>query len=431
MRAGSQPLPAQSHEPPLLVRGARQIVTMRGPVRARRGAEMSQIGVLNAAAMLVENGRIAQIGPATRIENLNGARKAREIDASGCVVLPGLVDCHTHLMFPGPRLGDYTQRIAGASYEDIARSGGGILSTMRAVRAATVNALQAAAERSCQLMLRHGTLLAEVKSGYGLSAQAELKMLRAAGRVKTPVSLVATCLAAHALPPEFCENSDGYIKEICGSLLPEVARLQLAEFADAYCDTNAFSVQQSSRYLESAAEMGLGLRVHASQFNNIGAVELAIRLKAVSADHLEMIESKQVDLLAKSETVATLLPASVLHLGLSRYAPARALIDAGAAVALATDFNPGSSPTPSLPLVMSLACAQMRMSPAEALTSVTVNAAAALRRAETAGILESGRAADFTIFAVHDYREIPYYLGADLLKSAYREGREIYRQGDC
>lgn len=417
--------------PALLIRGARQIVTMRGPVRARRGAEMAQIGVLNSAAMLVEGGRISQLGPATRIENLSAARKARELDASGCIVLPGLVDCHTHMVFPGSRLGDYAQRIAGASYEDIAGAGGGIQSTMRAVRAATVNALQAAAERSARLMARHGTLLAEAKSGYGLSVAAELKMLRAIGRAGGPVRLAPTCLGAHALPPEAAGDPDGYIADVCRSLLPEAARLHLAEFADVYCDRGAFTVQQSARYLEAAAALGLGLRIHASQFSNIGAVELAVRLGAVSADHLEVIEPKQVALLAQSETIAVLLPASVLHLGLNRYAPARALIGAGAAIALATDFNPGSSPTPSLPLVMSLACAQMRMSPAEALTAVTVNGAAALRRTETAGILESGRAADFTVFAAQDYREIPYYLGADLLKCAYRDGREVYRQGEC
>ncbi len=416
--------------PALLIRGARQMVTMRGPVRARRGAEMSQLGQLTSAAMLVENGRITQIGQATRIENLSSARKAREIDASGCVVLPGFVDCHTHLLFPGPRLADYSQRIGGASYEEIAYSGGGILSTVRAVRASTVNALQAAAERSARLMVRHGTVLAEAKSGYGLDPAAEIRILRAISRAAGPVDFVPTCLGAHALPPEFENDPDGYIGEICKHLLPDAARLKLAEFADVYCDRNAFSVEQSSRYLEAAARHGFGLKIHASQFANFGAVELAVRVGAVSADHLEAIEPAQVELLARSETIATLLPASVLHLGLNRYAPARALIDAGAAVALATDFNPGSSPTPSLPLVMSLACAQMRMTPAEALTAVTVNAAAALRRTESAGILEAGRLADFTLFAVHDYREIPYYLGANLLKYAFRAGRLVYRQGE-
>ncbi len=422
--------PPAAPAPSLLIRDARQIVTLRGPLRARRGAEMSYLGVLTSAAMLVENGRITQLGPAARIENLSAARKAQEIDAAGCIVLPGLVDCHTHLLFPCPRLTDYTKRIGGASYEEIAHSGGGILSTVRAVRASTVNALQAAVERSARLMVRHGTLLAEVKSGYGLDPAAEIRILRAIGRAAAPIEFVPTCLGAHALPPQFANDPDGYIGEVCQHLLPEVERLRLAEFADVYCDRNAFTVGQSSRYLEAAARHGFGLKIHASQFANLGAVELAVRLGAISADHLEAIEPAQVDLLGRSETIATLLPASVLHLGLNRYAPARALIDAGAAVALATDFNPGSSPTPSLPLVMSLACAQMRMSPAEALTAVTVNAAAALRRTESAGILEAGRQADFTLFAVHDYREIPYYLGANLLKYAFRAGRLVYRQGE-
>jgi imidazolonepropionase len=414
----------------LLIRGARQIITMRGPSRARRGAEMSQIGLLTSASMLIEDGHISQIGQSSRIDNLSTARKAQEIDASGCVVLPGLVDCHTHLMFPAPRLNDYSRRIAGATYDEIARAGGGILSTARAVRAATVNSLLAAAERSTRMMARHGTLLAEAKSGYGLETAAELRMLRAIRRSAGPVELVPTCLGAHAIPPEFDDDADAFLSEVCAKLLPEVARLKLAEFADVYCDRNAFTVDQSKRYLEAAASLGLGLRVHASQFANVGAVELAVGLRALSADHLEAIEPSQVELLARSDTIATLLPASVLHLGLNRYAPARALIDSGSAVALATDFNPGSSPAPALPLVMSLACAQMNMTPAEALTAVTVNAAASLGRSQTHGILEAGRQADFTIFAAQDYREVPYYLGAQLLKCAFRAGRLVYRQGE-
>lgn len=413
----------------LLVRGARQIVTMRGPVRARRGVEMARIGVLANSAMLVENGRVTQVGPASRIENLTQARTAVEVDASGCVVVPGLVDCHTHLLFPAPRLEDYEKRIGGATYEEIAASGGGILSTVRAVRSSTAAGLEAAAARSLQLMASHGTLLAEAKSGYGLDTGNEIRILRALNRVNGPAGIVPTCLGAHAVPPEWKQDPGGYIEEVCGGLLPEVARHNLAEFADIYCDNAAFSASQSARYFRTAAELGFGLKIHAAQFANIGAVELAVKWGAVSADHLEAIEKSEVESLARSHTIAVLLPVSVLHLGLNRYAPARALIDSGAALALASDFNPGSSPTPSLPLVMSLACAQMRMSPAEALTAVTVNAAAALRRVETAGMLESGRPADFAIFSVQDYREIPYYLGANLLKMAFRGGKKVYHQG--
>lgn len=413
----------------LLVRGARQIVTMRGPVRARRGAEMSRIGVLTGSAMLVENGRITQVGSASRIENLTQAKRAVEVDASGCVVVPGFVDCHTHLLFPAPRLDDYEKRIAGATYEEIAASGGGILSTVRAVRSSTAAGLDSAASRSLQLMASHGTLLAEAKSGYGLETSIELRILRALNRLDGPAAVVPTCLGAHAIPPEWKKDPAGYMARVCSDLLPEVARHRLAEFADIYCDSTAFSAGLAERYFEAAANAGLGLKIHASQFSNIGAVELAVRWGAVSADHLEVIEPSDVELLARSETVAVLLPASVLHLGLNRYAPARALIDSGAAVALASDFNPGSSPTPSLPLVMSLACAQMRMSPAEALTAATVNAAAALRRVETAGMLESGRPADFAIFNVQDYREIPYYLGANLMRTAFRGGKLSYHLG--
>lgn len=413
----------------ILVRGARQIVTMRGPERARRGAEMSQAGVLSGSAMLVENGRITQVGSASRIENLTPAKRATEVDASGCVVVPGFVDCHTHLLFPAPRLSDYEKRIGGASYEEIAASGGGILSTVRAVRSSTVAGLESAAARSLQMMASHGTMLAEAKSGYGLDTGIELRLLRALHRVDGPVGVVPTCLGAHVVPTEWNRDPNGYVAQVCSQLLPQVARHKLAEFADIYCDSGAFTADQAARYFDAAVRLGFGLKIHAAQFTNIGAVELAVKWGAVSADHLEAIEPAEVELLARSETVAVLLPASVLHLGLNRYAPARALIDSGSAVALATDFNPGSSPTPSLPLVMSLACAQMRMSPAEAMTAVTVNAAAALRRAGSAGMLEAGRQADFTIFNVQDYREIPYYLGANLLKSAYRGGNLVYRNG--
>jgi imidazolonepropionase len=428
-RAHENTRPPLARPEALLVRGARQIVTMRGPVRARRRAEMSRVGVLTGAAMLVENGRITQVGSASRIENLTPAKRAKEIDASGCVVTPGLVDCHTHLLFPAPRLSDYERRIGGATYEEIAASGGGILSTVRAVRCSTAAGLEAAAARSLRMMASHGTLLAEAKSGYGLETGIELRLLRALQRVSGPVEVVPTCLGAHAIPQEWKQDPDGYVGQVCSQLLPEVAGHRLAEFADIYCDSAAFSVEQAARYFEAAARLGFGLKIHASQFSNIGAVELAVTWGAVSADHLEAIESSDVELLARSETIAVLLPASVLHLGLNRYAPARALIDAGSAVALATDFNPGSSPTPSLPLVMSLACAQMRMSPAEAMTAVTINAAAALRRVESAGVLESGRPADFCIFGVQDYREIPYYLGSNLLKTAFRAGIPVCGQG--
>lgn len=407
----------------LFIRGARQLLTLRGPSGPRRGPAMRDLAIIEDGAVLVEDGRISQVGPTRRLENLAEARHARTIDATGRVVMPGFVDAHTHVVHGPPRLADYEMRLAGRTYQEIAAAGGGIVTSMRAVRAWAASRLEREALSHLRVMAMSGTTTLEGKTGYGLELSAELKVLRVMRRLDgRPLNIVPTFLGPHTVPPEFEGRADAFVDSLIADVLPEVAKKHLAVFADAYCDTNAFTLAQTLRFLEAAQAAGLGLKVHASQFANLGAVEAAIELDATSVDHLEAIEGPQVAALAHSPAIAVLLPASVLHLGLSRYAPARALVDAGAAVALATDFNPGSSPTPAMPLVISLACSQMRMDPAEAIAAATINGAHALRAAQNVGSLEAGKQADILVLEAGDYRELPYYAGANLVHRTIKNG---------
>jgi imidazolonepropionase len=414
---------------PLLLRGIRQLVTLRGPATPRRGRQLAELAIIPDGAMLIEDGRIAQVGPASRIENLSEARKAEELPCPGHVVIPGFVDSHTHLVHGPPRLDEYEMRLRGAAYEEIAAAGGGILASMRAVRAAPASRLRFQAERALRLAASFGSTTLEAKTGYGLDEAAELKVLRLLKNLHgDPISVVPTYLGPHALPPEYAGRPGDFIRFLIERPLLRIAQRRLARFADAYCDRNAFTIEQTRRFLAAASERGLGLRLHVSQFENLGGVALAAELHAHSADHLEAIESADIDILARVPTIATLLPGSVFHLGLSRFAPARALIDAGAAVALATDFNPGSSPSLSMPLVLSLACTQMRMTPAEALAAATINGAHALGIADETGSLEHGKWADLAVLQASDYRELPYYFGMNPVALTMRRGEIVYRK---
>lgn len=389
---------------------------------------MRDLSIVDNGAVLIEDGVVTNIGPARRVENLAPARSAEEVDASGCVVLPGFVDSHTHLVHGPARLADYEARIAGRSYAEIAQSGGGILSTMRAVRSATPARLEAQAQAVLNRMAECGTTTVEAKSGYGLDVGSEMKCLRVAADLDGhPLEIVPTFLGPHATPPEYAGDSDAFINELVSEALPLVARKKLAVFADAYCDSGAFSTAQTRRFLMTAREYGLGARLHGAQFVDLGAARLAIELNAHSVDHLEALGASEIAILASSRVVATLLPASVFHLGLDAYAPARALIDAGAAVALATDYNPGSSPTWNMQMVLTLACGRMRMTVEEAISAATVNGAHALGLGGRLGTIEAGRQADLTVFGVSDYREIPYHFGVNHAIYTVKRGRVVAR----
>ncbi|HLY16279.1 MAG TPA: imidazolonepropionase [Bryobacteraceae bacterium] len=404
-----------------LVRRARQLLTLRGDSGPRRGAALRDLGIVPDGAVLIQDGVIVDAGPARRVEKLPAAHRAREVDAAGRVVMPGFVDSHTHLVFGRPRLVDYEMRLGGATYAEIAAAGGGILSSVEAVRGMSSAQLKAQARAHMEAMALHGTTTLEAKSGYALDEEGELKTLRLLAKLNgDPPDIVPTYLGAHILPPEYSGRADYYIDWVTANMMVRIARRKLARFVDIYCDEGSFSLDQSRRYLENARRLGLGLKIHAEQFARTGAARLAVELEAVSADHLEQAGEEDIRALAQSNTLATLLPGSVFHLGLGTYAPARALIEAGAAVALATDFNPGTSPTYSMQMVLSLACTEMRMSPAEAISAATINGAHALRCADRVGSLEPGKQGDLLVMNASDYRELPYYFGTNNVRTTIK-----------
>ena len=414
----------------LLITGASQLLTLRGR-GPRRGNSLSNLGVIEDGALLVEDGRIAAVGKRPKIESLPAARSAVKLHVGGRVVLPGFVDSHTHLIHATSRADEYELRIQGASYEEIARKGGGILNSVKRLRAASAQALKQRALAALKQFAAYGTTTIEAKSGYGLDVAAELKILRLHQELaaEQPLGIVSTFLGSHVVPEEYRSAPNGaekYIAVLIERMIPEVSREKLAEFCDVYCDRGAFTTEQSRRILEAGRQNGLIPRLHAEQMARTGAAQLAVELEAASCDHLEQINVKDIRTLARSNTVATLLPGCDFHLGLKKYAPARKLADAGAIVALATDYNPGTSPTLSMPMILSLACTQLRMTPAEAITASTINAAYALRREKQVGSLEIGKLADLAIFEVADYREIPYYFGVNTCWMTMKRGVIIH-----
>ncbi len=414
----------------LLITGASQLLTLRGR-GPRRGSSLSNLGLITDGALLVRDGLIAAVGTRAEVEKLPQARAAEKLDLGGRVALPGFVDSHTHLIHAASRAEEYELKIAGASYEEIARKGGGILNSVKKLRAATAEALKKRAAAALKQFAAHGTTTIEAKSGYGLDVASELKILRLHKELaaEQPLEIVSTFLGAHVVPAEYRGKTGGaerYIQSIEQNLLPEIGESRLAEFCDVFCDRGAFSVAQSKRVLQAGRQWGLAPRLHAEQLSRTGAARLAILLRAASCDHLEKVNKSDIQALGKSETVATLLPGCDFHLGLKQYAPARALIEAGAIVSLATDYNPGTSPTLSMPMILSLACTQLRMTPAEAIAAATINAAYALRREKSIGSLEVGKQGDLAVFEVADYREIPYYFGVNHCWMTVKRGRVIH-----
>lgn len=405
-----------------------QLLTLSGPARPRVGAELRELGIISDGALIAWNGRIAASGPYAELRS-RIPPDALVIDAEGRAVTPGFVDAHTHLVFAGNRAAEFEQRIGGATYQQIAEAGGGILRTVAMTRAASEDELLVDARQHRDWMLRAGTTTIEAKSGYGLDHATEFKMLRVIACLgeEGPATIVSTLLAAHTVPPEFSGHREEYVRWIVEELIPEVAAKGLARHCDAFCDDHAFTVEETRTVLASAQRHGLRLRVHAEQFRPGTGAALAAEMSAATADHLETANEGTLRQLQAAGVQPVLLPGSVFALGRSNYPPARTMVDLGLAIVLATDFNPGSSPIASMPFILSLACLQMGLSPAEALTAATVNAARSLDLGDRIGSLETGKQADFLIHEFNDYREIAYFIAAPARPRVFVAGREVTR----
>ncbi len=406
---------------------AAQLVTLAGPKRARIGGELSNLAIIEDGAMLVRDGVIVATGSSDEIAR-DLPNDIKVIEAHGRVVLPGFVDAHAHPVFGGNRVDEFEMRSRGATYEEIAASGGGIRSTVRKTRAASEAELLAQAQKRAHWFLSSGTTTMETKSGYGLSLEEELKILRVIRQLNetTALEFVPTFLGAHAIPEEFAGAPEQYVALVMHEMLPAVAEEKLAEFCDIFCERGYFDLADSEKILKAAQSHGLRLRMHVDQLTNSGGAFLAARLGAATADHLEQTNEAEIAALAEAGVQPVLLPASVYALGKTRYPKARAMIEAGLAVVVATDFNPGSSPTPSIPMVLSLACTQLKMTPAEGIAASTINAAYSLNRGERIGSLEAGKAGNFTVFGCADYREIAYWFGHSQVESVHIEGACVY-----
>jgi len=384
----------------------------------RRGLDLKELGVVEDAAVLSIGGKIVSVGTTKEALRDPWIKKHRkqiaEIDCSGKVVIPGFVDSHTHPVFVSLRLVDFEKRIEGASYEQIAAAGGGIRSSLEGVRNAAKAALKTKVLTVLHDMAAHGTTTVEAKSGYGLTLESELKSLEAIREAARswPGTVISTLLGAHVVPREFQGRSQNYVDIVCMEMIPQAARRRLAQFVDVFCDKGAFTAEETAQIFDSAKKHGLNVRAHICQLSET-RLEPFLRFEPASFDHMDHVNDADVVALAKSDAVATLVPGANYFLGLKDYPNARKLIDSGVPVALATDYNPGTSPTISMPMAMSLACTHMKMSPAEAIAAATINGAWALRLAERKGTIESGKDADFAVFNVKDYREIPYWFGAN------------------
>jgi imidazolonepropionase len=406
---------------PVLLINIGQLLTLCGSFGdsgPRRGASLSELGTIEDAAVLCVGGKIVSVGTAKDALRdpwlKKNRKKVKEIDCRGHVVLPGFVDSHTHPVFTHPRLVDFENRITGANYEEIAEAGGGIRSSIEGVRRAGKATLTEMVAAALGDMARHGTTTVEAKSGYGLSLESEMKSLeaiRAASR-RWPGTVMPTFLGAHVVPPEYRGRSQKYVDIVCKEMIPAAAKGKLARFVDVFCDRGAFSAEETAQIFKAAEGHGLAVRAHLGQLSET-RLEPLLRFRPASLDHMDYVNGADLPPLAASDTVATFVPGANYFLGLSRYPNARKFIEAEVAVALATDYNPGSSPTLSMPMAMSLACTHMKMTPAEAIAAATINGAWALRLANRKGSVEPGKDADLAVFDVEDYREIPYWFGVN------------------
>jgi imidazolonepropionase len=387
--------------------------------------------MMQQAAILIEEGFVSKIGPAEEVERTLGHFPVERISAEGCVVMPGFVDSHAHPVFVKPREDEYDLRIRGSSHRQIVANGGGLFGSVNAVRNSSKEQLIRVTLPRLNQFLEYGTTTLEAKSGYGLDLDNEVKLLEVIHELSTvtPLELVPTFLGAHEIPVEFKSRATEYIDLVKNKMIPLITARKLARFCDCFVEPHLFSLEAAESICRAAQQHGLGLKLHADQLKRSGATQLGIRLQAVSVDHLEQISEDDIQALQTSNVIATLLPGSVFHLGLGRYAPARALIHAGVPVALATDFNPGSSPTLNMQMILALACTQMRMTPSEAIVAATFNGAHALQRSESLGSLEPGKQADLCIMEVEDYRQIPYFFGMNHCKMTIKRGKVVYQRG--
>ncbi len=423
MSSASEFMSSENASKTFAVINCSQVVTLAGPARPRVGSELRELAIVAGGGLFVRDGLIERVGTNDETEALIDA-DTEVVDAGGRLVLPGFVDAHTHPVFAGTRVDEFEERSKGATYQEIAARGGGIQSTVNRTRAATVDGLVATGRRYAQWFLRGGTTTVEAKSGYGLSLEDEVKILRAIRRLDEETSLryVPTFLGAHSVPPEYRDRREQYVSLLIDEMLPQVAQQKLAEYCDVFCEEKVFTTDESWKILTAARCHGLGLRMHADQLSLSGGAKLAAELGTVTADHLEHTDAAGIAALKEAGVQPVLLPGSVYALGSTRYPAAREMIDAGLAVVLATDFNPGSSPTPSMRMILSLAATHMKMTPAEAITAVTINAAYSLNRGDRIGSLEPGKLADFVIHDCDDYRELAYFFGIENPWRVYTRG---------
>jgi imidazolonepropionase len=420
----------------LLIHNASQILTLAGG--PQRDQALGNLGIIENGSLVIKDEKIIAIGPTHELSKQY--RATQEIDATGRVVMPGFVDPHTHLIWAGDRAAEFEMRLAGASYMEIMNAGGGILSTVRQTRAASVDGLIAQARGRLNRMLSHGTTTAEVKTGYGLETETELRMLEAILRLddEHPVELSPTFLGAHAIPAEYSDHPEDYTDLICEEMLPKLVKWwgensggRTPPFVDVFCETGAFNLDQSRRILERAKEMGCPLKIHADEFDGLGGTGLAVELGAISADHLVHTPKGDIEALGSSQTVAVSLPCTPFGLAETDYTPAKEILEAGGILALATDLNPGTAWCESMQFPIALACRYMHLTPAQAIAAATINAAAAIDRSDTVGSLEPGKQADVLLVEAPDYRHLGYRFGVNLVMTVIKRGKIVLsREGE-
>ncbi|MFF2588927.1 imidazolonepropionase [Peribacillus butanolivorans] len=416
---------------PIWIKNATHLATLASEKKGPRSKEaMSDLGLIEDGSLWMENGLIQAVGTTKEIEELYADRlhEAEVFDATGHLVTPGLVDPHTHVVYGGSRASEFEMRLEGATYMDIMNAGGGIHATTRMTREASEEELMEQTIRRLDSFLAHGVTTVEGKSGYGMNLETELKQLRVMKKLqeKHPIDLVPTFMGAHAVPNEFKGREDDFVDHLINEMLPIVAKEKLAEFNDVFCEKGVFTPEQSERILEAGKNYGMIPKIHADEIESYGGAELAAKIGAISAEHLLKASEEGIQDMAKSGTIACLLPATALYLR-EEAAAGRRMIDEGVAVAISTDCNPGSSPTTSMPLVMNLACISMRLTPAEALTAATYNAACAINRQEKVGSLEVGKQADVVLWNVENYQELQYLFGVNHVKSVWKKGLQVVK----